>query len=59
MRKTTLSPVIAGTMNWGDWDKKLTTSEMVHLMNICIENKISVSQNVMTLNYYKNSANFF
>jgi predicted oxidoreductase len=41
MRKTTLSPVIAGTMNWGVWDKKLNTQEMNHLINICIENKIT------------------
>ena len=39
--KTSLSPIVAGTMNWGVWDKKLTTSEMVHLMNICIENKVT------------------
>jgi len=41
MRKTILSPVIAGTMNWGVWDKKLNTQEMIHLINICIENKIT------------------
>ena len=39
--KTTLSPIIAGTMNWGVWDKNLSTTEMVHLMNVCIENKIT------------------
>ncbi len=39
--KTTLSPIIAGTMNWGVWDKNLSSSEMSHLMHICIENKIS------------------
>lgn len=39
--KTQLSPIVAGTMNWGIWDKKLSTSEMIHLINICIENKIS------------------
>lgn len=41
MAKSTLSPIIAGTMNWGSWDKNLNTKEMVHLINICIENKIS------------------
>ena len=41
MAKTTLSPIIAGTMNWGVWDKKLNTQEMIHLINICIENKIT------------------
>jgi hypothetical protein len=24
MNKTTLSPIIAGTMNWGVWDKTYT-----------------------------------
>ena len=36
--KTLLSPIIAGTMNWGVWDKNLTTAEMAHLIHICIEN---------------------
>lgn len=39
--KTHLSSIIAGTMNWGIWDKKLSTTEMIHLITICIENKIS------------------
>ena len=39
--KTSLSPIIAGTMNWGVWDKNLSTSEMAHLIHICIENKIT------------------
>ena len=39
--KTSLSPIIAGTMNWGIWDKNLSTSEMAHLIRICIENKIT------------------
>lgn len=39
--KTSLSPIIAGTMNWGVWDKNLSASEMAHLIHICIENKIT------------------
>lgn len=39
--QTKLSPIIAGTMNWGIWDKKLNTSEMDHLIHLCIENKIT------------------
>ena len=58
MRKTTLSPVIAGTMNWGDWDKKLTTSEMAHLMNICIENKISTFDHADIYGGYTTEAQF-
>ncbi|MBL7886277.1 MAG: aldo/keto reductase [Flavobacterium sp.] len=58
MRKTTLSPIIAGTMNWGDWDKKLTTSEMVHLMNICIENKITTFDHADIYGGYTTEAQF-
>ncbi|MFZ4105233.1 aldo/keto reductase [Flavobacterium sp.] len=39
--KTRLSPIIAGTMNWGVWDKNLSTEEMAHLIHICIENNIT------------------
>lgn len=37
----TLSRIIAGTMNWGIWDKNLDTTEMSHLINLCIENQIT------------------
>jgi len=39
--KTKLSPIVAGTMNWGVWDKNLSTSEMEHIINICFENQIT------------------
>ena len=58
MRKTTLSPVIAGTMNWGDWDKKLTTAQMVHLMNICIETKITTFDHADIYGGYTTEAQF-
>lgn len=41
MNKNKLSPIIAGTMNWGVWDKNLSTSEMESTINICLENKIT------------------
>lgn len=41
MSKTKLSPIIAGTMNWGVWDKNLTQNEMESMIHICLENKIS------------------
>ncbi|MBU0942622.1 MAG: aldo/keto reductase [Bacteroidetes bacterium] len=41
MNKTTLSPIIAGTMNWGVWDKNLTINEMESMIQICLENKIT------------------
>lgn len=37
----TLSPIIAGVMNWGVWDKNLTTKEFTHLINLFIENGIT------------------
>jgi len=39
--RTSLSPVIAGTMNWGTWDKNLTWQQMQNLIHIFIENKIT------------------
>ena len=56
--KTTLSPIIAGTMNWGVWDKKLTTSEMVHLINLCIENKITTFDHADIYGGYTTEAEF-
>jgi predicted oxidoreductase len=41
MSKTTLSPIIAGAMNWGIWDKNLSTKEMENRIHLCLENKIS------------------
>jgi predicted oxidoreductase len=58
MTKTTLSPIIAGTMNWGIWDKNLTTSEMVHLINICIENKITTFDHADIYGGYTTEAQF-
>lgn len=41
MTKSSLSPIIAGAMNWGVWDKNLKTKEMENLIHICFENKIT------------------
>lgn len=41
MTKTKLSPIIAGTMSWGVWDKNLSISEMAHSIHLCAENGIS------------------
>ncbi len=32
-----LSPLIAGTMNWGAWNRNLNTAEMAELMHQCLE----------------------
>ncbi len=36
-----LSPIIAGVMNWGVWDKNLNTKEMNHLIHLFFENGIT------------------
>ena len=56
--KTTLSPIIAGTMNWGVWDKNLSTSEMSHLMHLCIENKITTFDHADIYGGYTTEAQF-
>lgn len=56
--KTKLSPIIAGTMNWGIWDKKLSTLEMEHLMNICIENQITTFDHADIYGNYTTEADF-
>lgn len=56
--KTSLSPIIAGTMNWGVWDKNLSTSEMIHLINICIENKITTFDHADIYGGYTTEAQF-
>ena len=56
--KTKLSPIVAGTMNWGIWDKKLSTSEMEHLMHICIENQISSFDHADIYGNYTTEADF-
>lgn len=56
--KTKLSPIIAGTMNWGIWDKKLSTKEMAHLINICVENKISTFDHADIYGNYTTEADF-
>jgi predicted oxidoreductase len=39
--KTKLSPVIAGTMNWGLWDKNLNTNQISNLIQVFIENGVN------------------
>ncbi len=56
--KTKLSPIIAGTMNWGIWDKNLTTSEMEHLILICIENHITTFDHADIYGNYTTEADF-
>jgi predicted oxidoreductase len=41
MSKTSLSPIVAGTMSWGIWDKNLNQKDMENMIHICLENKIT------------------
>jgi len=56
--KTQLSPIIAGTMNWGIWDKKLTTAQMDHLIHICTENKITTFDHADIYGDYTTESDF-
>lgn len=56
--KAVLSPVIAGTMNWGAWDKKLDAREMAHTINICLENGISTFDHADIYGGYTTEAEF-
>ena len=41
MTSIKFSPLIAGTMKWGEWGKKYNTAEMQTVINCCLENNIS------------------
>jgi predicted oxidoreductase len=58
MSKTTLSPIIAGTMNWGVWDKNLTSKEMLNMIHICLENKITTFDHADIYGSYTTEADF-
>ena len=53
-----LSKIIAGTMNWGIWDKKLNTQEMLQLMHVCIENQITTFDHADIYGGYTTEAEF-
>jgi predicted oxidoreductase len=55
---TKLSPIIAGTMNWGIWDKNLSTIEMERLMQICVENQITSFDHADIYGNYTTEAEF-
>lgn len=58
MTKTTLSPIIAGTMNWGVWDKNLNQKEMESMINICFENKITTFDHADIYGSYTTESDF-
>ena len=53
-----LSPIIAGVMNWGVWDKNLNTNEFTHLINLFIENGISTFDHADIYGGYTTEASF-
>lgn len=57
-RNPKLSKIIAGTMNWGIWDKKLNTQEMLQLMHVCIENQITTFDHADIYGGYTTEAEF-
>jgi predicted oxidoreductase len=52
------SRIIAGTMNWGSWDKKLSTSEMANIINVCVENKITTFDHAAIYGDYTTETDF-
>lgn len=58
MTKTKLSPIVAGTMNWGVWDKNLSVSEMESMIHICLENGISTFDHADIYGSYTTEAQF-
>lgn len=58
MTKTKLSPIVAGTMNWGVWDKNLSVSEMESMIHICLENNITTFDHADIYGSYTTEADF-
>lgn len=55
---TEYSKIIAGTMTWGKWGKRLSTDEMVLLMNHCLELGISTFDHADIYGDYTTEAEF-
>ncbi|AXG73902.1 aldo/keto reductase [Flavobacterium arcticum] len=54
----TLSPIIAGAMNWGVWSKKMSTTEMTALMFSCLEYGITTFDHADIYGGYTTEAEF-
>ena len=55
---TKLSPVIAGTMNWGLSDKNLSSKEMANLIHVCLVNSITTFDHADIYGGYTTEAQF-
>ncbi|CAM3814106.1 aldo/keto reductase family oxidoreductase [Flavobacterium cucumis] len=53
-----LSPIIAGVMNWGVWDKNLNTNEFANLINLFLENGITTFDHADIYGGYTTEASF-
>ena len=56
--KTKFSRIIAGTMNWGSWDKNLSTSEMANTIHVCVENNITTFDHAAIYGDYTTETDF-
>ena len=56
--ETNLSKIISGTMTWGVWGKNLNENAMIHLMNSCVDNKISTFDHADIYGDYSTEAAF-
>jgi len=56
--KTKLSPIIAGTMNWGVWQGNFTTAQMAKLINDCISYGITSFDHADIYGGYTTEAEF-
>jgi predicted oxidoreductase len=58
MTQTPFSKIIAGTMTWGIWGKKLDKNQMIDLMNSCIEIGITTFDHADIYGGYTTEADF-
>ncbi|WP_224488430.1 aldo/keto reductase [Robertkochia flava] len=54
----TFSKIIAGTMTWGSWGKNLSTAQMTHLINYCVEKGITTFDHADIYGGYTTEADF-
>lgn len=55
---STYSRIIAGTMTWGIWGKRLSTTEIIRLMEHCLEQGITTFDHADIYGDYTNEAQF-
>lgn len=58
MKKRPFSKIIAGTMTWGVWGKKLDKNQMISLMNTCLETGITTFDHADIYGGYTTEAAF-